>query len=134
VEGINAVVFIHPILLNQSLKGGLTALFQAHTLLQRVIEPLVEGNTFEIWVMEKGGLILYDQDENELGLNVFTDPVYASFPELLAAAAMIDNEKEGKTSYSFFQAGTNNRIEKEAHWTTFEFSGTEWKIVLAKPL
>jgi hypothetical protein len=83
--------------------------------------------------MQKGGKILYDQDLGEIGLDLFTDPLYAGYPELLAAGRKMDEEDSGTAKYSFFKAGTRITVTKLIYWTTFELYGTEWKLVWVKP-
>ena len=62
VEGYYAAVDIHPIVNNTQVLGGITSLFLPQSILGRIITPLVKNQPFEIWVMEKGGKVLFDQD------------------------------------------------------------------------
>ena len=124
---------MHPILDQTILFGGITALFRPQTLLKRIIDPLVANQPFEMWVMEKGGVVLFDQDTLEIGRNVLTDPLYKPFPELIAAATLINKEQSGETYYSFYQTGTDIKVVKKTYWKTFSLYGTEWKIIWVKP-
>ncbi|HBB91164.1 MAG TPA: hypothetical protein DC042_05460 [Bacteroidales bacterium] len=133
VEGFSSVVLIHPQVTNSVLYGGLSALFYPENLLENILKPIFEGQDFELWVMEKGGRIIYDQDDFEIGLDLFTDPLYAGFPELITAGHKIDNEESGTTTYSFYKAGTQETVTKLTYWTTYSLHGTEWKIVWVKP-
>lgn len=129
VEGFHAVVDVHPILKDQQAVGALTALFYPHQMMDPVINPLLEGQDFEIWMMEQGGTLIWDQDLPDIGRNLFTDPYYDPFPNLRVALEKIVAEDYGETTYSFFQAGTNIEVVKLAHWVTFSHHGQEWKIV-----
>lgn len=133
VEGPIAADVIHPILKTGRLLGAVSALYLPEKVAAEVIRPVVDGQPFEIWIMEPGGRVLYDQDTAEIGLNVLTDPLYAGFPELLAAAERIDREEYGETKYSFYQAGTNTTVTKKTYWKTFRHLGAEWRIVWARP-
>jgi len=133
VEGLYAAVIMHPIVKEGGLLGAVNALFTPKTILERIITPLVENQTFEMWVMEKGGNILYDQDTNEIGRNLFTDPLYAPFTELIEAGHKIASEPTGETYYSFYQTGTTNKVTKKTYWVTYTLYGTEWKLVWVKP-
>jgi hypothetical protein len=134
VEGYNAVIDMYPILDNTGILGTVAGIFPPHLILGRVIAPYVSGEPFEIWVMESGGNVLYDQDAEEIGLNVITDPLYADFPELIAAAQRIDSEESGETTYSFYQTGTNNKVVKKTYWKTFKLLDNQWKIVWVIPI
>ena len=133
VEGYYAVVDLHPIVSNGILEGGVSTLFKPEDILGRIIVPYVSGEAFEMWVMEKDGIVLFDQDADEIGRNVLTDPLYQAFPELIAAAQLINTEKSGETTYSFYQTGTTTKVVKKTYWDTWEMHGTEWKIVWVKP-
>ncbi len=132
-EGFWAAIMLHPILKNNQFVGGISGFFPTAPILERNVTPLVTGQTFEIWIMEKGGIVLYDQDVEEIGLNVLTDPLYQDFPELIAAAQLIDSEQSGVTKYSFYQTGTTIKVTKKTYWTTFEVYNTEWKLIWVKP-
>ena len=134
VEGFQAAIDIHPIMDNGILLGGVDAVIRTGEFLGTVIGPLLEGDVeFELWVVEKGGTMIYDQDAYVIGLNLFTDPLYQDFPDLLTAAEKINDEKTGTTHYSFYKALTNETVTKLAYWTTVEHHGMEWKIVWVKP-
>lgn len=134
IEGYYATVIVHPIVSNNQILGAVSGVFKPEEILGRAIMPVVEGETFEIWVMEKGGVVLFDQDAEEIGLNVITDPLYADFPELIAAAQLIDSEESGKTTYSFYQTGTTNLVVKETYWKTLSICNNQWKIVWVIPI
>ncbi|MFH0760684.1 MAG: hypothetical protein V2A67_04195 [Bacteroidota bacterium] len=133
IEGFYAASDIHPILDNSVYLGGVDALIKTEEFIADIMEPLLIGQDFELWVMEKGGRMIYNQDAYEIGLNLFTDPVYQDFPELVAAAQKINDEESGTTHYSFYKTGTTEPVTKLTYWITFEHHGAEWKIVWVKP-
>jgi len=133
VEGFYAAVDLHPIVSNNQVLGAISCLFRTEILLGRAAAPLLEGQTFELWVMEKEGTMIYNQDDYEIGLNIFTDPVYAPFPELITAAHKMADEDSGETVYSFYQTGTSTVVTKKTYWNTLTVHGTEWKLVWVKP-
>jgi len=133
VEGFYAVSDIHPILNNNTVLGGVDALIKTQDFLAAIMEPILQGQEYELWVMEKDGQMIYNQDLIEVGLNVFTDPYYQDFPEFRTACEKINDEESGTTYYSFYKTGTTMPVTKLTYWTTFEHHGTEWKIVWVKP-
>jgi hypothetical protein len=133
MEGYHACVDIHPIVHTTQLLGAISAVFAPAELLGRIIMPVVKDQDFEIWVMEKTGVVLFDQDTAEIGLNVLTDPLYAAYPELITACNKMIAEESGETRYSFFQTGTSTTVSKKTFWNTFALYGNEWKIVWVKP-
>lgn len=133
LEGYLACVDIHPIANGTQLLGAIDAVFTPADLLGRIILPLVKDQDFEIWVMERTGVVLFDQDVAEIGLNVLIDPLYADYPELIAACNKMIAQESGVTTYSFFQTGTSTVVTKKTYWNTFAMYGNEWKIVWVKP-
>ena len=129
VEGYPAVVEAYPILKGLETMGALTALFYPHEMLDPLIKPIVEDQDFEIWMMERGGTLIWDQDLPDIGRNLFTDPYYDPFPNLRIALQKIVAEDSGETTYSFFRANTSEEVVKLAHWITFSHYGQDWKIV-----
>ncbi len=134
VEGFHAAVMAHPVLKGTSLLGGVTALFFPGELIHRVISPLITDKSWEIWVMEKGGRVLWDQDSAEIGLNVITDSLYQPFTDLVRAAKEIDSTPSGRTEYTFFSAGSTIPVRKLTYWATIVEYGMEWKVVWVKPI
>ncbi|MDO8897526.1 MAG: cache domain-containing protein [Bacteroidales bacterium] len=133
VEGYQAAVTIHPVIHNNQLIGAISAVIVPANLLKRIIEPVVKNQDFEVWVMEKTGLTLYDQDEEEIGINVLTHPMYDDFPVLRQACLKMAGEESGETKYSFYQTGTNIVVNKKTYWNTFHMQGNQWKIIYVKP-
>jgi hypothetical protein len=133
VEGFYAAVVIHPIVNNSAIEGGITAMFYPKDILGSIMAPLSQGQPFELWAMDMQGIILFDLDSAEIGLNLFTAPLYQDFPELITAGSKILSEDSGTTKYSFFKAGTSETVTKLTYWDTFELYGTQWKLVWVKP-
>jgi len=134
VEGFYAAVDIYPIVNDGQVLGGVTSLFFPEIILGRIMEPLLENQDFELWVMEKGGTIIYNQDVEEIGLNIFTDPLYEPFPEIITAAEKIAAEDHGETTYSFYQTGTDVEVVKQTYWITCKINDNEWKLIWVKPI
>jgi hypothetical protein len=133
VEGFQAAVTIHPIIHNNQLIGAISAVIVPSVLLSRLIEPVVANQDFEVWVMEKTGLVLYDQDAEEIGINVLTHPMYDDFLLLREACVKMAAEESGETNYSFYQTGTNTVVNKKTYWNTFHMQENQWKIIYVKP-
>jgi hypothetical protein len=133
VEGFPAAVVMHPVLKDGAVAGGLTALFYPEAVLGNILQPLNDGQTFELWAMEKGGRLIYDPVESEIGHNLLNDQQYKDFPELVSAAGKIDANESGTTTYSYYQAGTKISVKKLTYWTTYDLHGTQWKLVWGQP-
>lgn len=129
VEGIHGVDLAHPVLQGGALKGALSAFVRPDSLIGGIVSPLGEGSRSSMLVMQNDGTSLYDPDPEQLGKNLFTDPMYQSFPELIQLGRFVAAKESGYGRYSFFAAGTREAVAKEAHWTTVSLHGSEWKLV-----
>ncbi len=134
VEGFDAAAIQYPIKSKQdgTLQGELSMLIKPENLLEEAIVPAIKDESVEAWAMDTDGLILYDQDSTEIGINLFTDELYQPYPELLSLGRRISAEKSGSGEYHFLAHGTDHVVKKQAQWATVELYGTEWRIVVLK--
>ncbi|MHB8110462.1 MAG: cache domain-containing protein [Syntrophorhabdaceae bacterium] len=132
-EGINAVDIECPIFSSgRNFLGSVSILIKPEELLRLVIEPSVRGIPTEIWAMQKDGRIIYDAKKEEIGLILFSDPLYKPFPELIELGKSISNQTQGHGFYSFISAKTKQMVRKEVFWTSVGLYGTEWRIIATR--
>ncbi len=132
VEGPEAVVIHHPIFSpDHQFAGSVSALFAPEYLLQSIIGPVSSNLPVTIFLMQTDGLVIYDVDARQIGLNVFHDPLYQPFPELIAFAKKTAAAKEGSGHYRFYQKGMKEPIKKMAVWRTVSMHGMQWRLVMA---
>jgi hypothetical protein len=135
VEGFNAVVLEWPIFSpGGEMIGSVNALFRPDLLLNSTAERWrqeVEDQNLSAWAMATDGLILYDPDPEEVGRNLFSDPLYEPYVQLLALGERIASEKSGNGAYEFLGPGLVDPVVKSTSWTTVGLHGTEWRLVVA---
>lgn len=127
--GYGTAAIVHPVVEDSTAIGGVFTLFRPKTILARIIEPYIHSTWFEIMVIETGGTVLYDQDYDEIGRNVFADSLYLQFPEFQKAARQIESQPRGDVSYRFYSAGKTIPVYRHAWWRSFNLYGTEWKVL-----
>ncbi|NQV17754.1 MAG: cache domain-containing protein [Armatimonadetes bacterium] len=133
VEGYTAVVFEYPVFSQKKeLLGSVNMLIRPEFFLREIILPEIKGIPIDVWIMQPDGYILYDLDVEEIGRNLFEDELYKPFTELLEIGKKISKEEKGSGQYSFFNEGFTKKVVKKTHWTTLEFYGTQWKIVMTQ--
>ena len=131
VEGFEAADMEHPVFSHdKEIIGSVSVLFKPEVLLGNIISPAVKDTSFDIWAMQLDGRILYDVDIEEIGINLFVDPMYQSYPQLIALGREISAKASGKGQYEFLDTGLKQTVKKEAIWATFAMHGTEWRLVL----
>ena len=131
VEGFDAVDLQWPVFSpNDEMIGSVSMLILPESLLATCITPEVTGFPVDVWVMQKDGRILYDPDAEEIGRNLFEDPIYQPFAQLLALGERIAAERSGFGNYEFFGSGFSAPVKKNASWVTVGLHGTEWRLVV----
>ncbi len=111
--------------------GFVSVAYRPDALIGRVIVPLINGTPYDIWVAQTDGLVIYDTTPEEIGRNLFTDPVYQA-PGLQEAFSRIVAEPSGSLEYSFWDRNWDRNVTKEAIWDTAGISGTEWRVVATR--
>ena len=130
VEGIKSIDIEYPVFSKRKrFLGSVSMLVKHDEMIRTAVEMIEKDLGVKCWVMQKDGLILYETDPTQAGLNLFTDPLYKDYPELIALGKRIIKEKEGIGLYSFLIHGTKNVVKKRAVWKTAHFFNNNWIIV-----
>jgi hypothetical protein len=82
--------------------------------------------------MQTDGLILYDQDPDQINKNIFTDPMFEPFSDLISFSRTVAYNPSGAGSYDFYKKGYQDKVvvKKDAVWDTVKLYGNEWRIVV----
>jgi hypothetical protein len=130
VEGFEAADAEYPVITPEGrFIGSVSLLFKPETFLGGLIAPLVKATPVDIWAMEKGGRILYDIDAPQVGLNLFSAPLYRPYAELVSLGRRIAASPEGNGSYRFMRGPAKKVVRKNAFWQSALLYGTEWRLV-----
>ena len=130
VEGFPAMDAEYPVMSPEGKTiGSVSVLFQPEKFLGGIFVPLVRQTSVEIWAMEEGGLILYDADASQIGLNLFTSGRYQPYAGLPALGKRIAAQPQGKGVYEFTAGRSANVVRKSALWKTVSLYGTSWRLV-----
>lgn len=127
-ENIYAITIGYPIV---SDKGELLGAVRMLIRYGDFLKPLVDDKPCKIWIMQTNGLIVYDADPQEIGKNIFSDPMFEKFPDLVSFAKTVASSNTGAGSYNFYaDAPTNKKlVEKIAAWDTAGLYGTQWRVI-----
>ena len=130
VEGFPAVDVEYPVITPEGRRlGSVSVLFHPEKLLGKIIVPLLQGTPVDIWVMEKGGLILYDADKLQIGLNLFTSKLYQPYAGLISLGRRMAATPEGKGVYEFQSGSSKAIVKKYSFWKSVSLYGAEWRLV-----
>ncbi len=95
--------------------------------------PLINGTPYDAWATQTDGLVIDDTTPEEIGKNLFSDPVYQS-PGLQEAFTRIVSEPSGSLEDLFYDLNWERNVTKEARWDTAGIDGAEWRIVITRSL
>lgn len=128
-EGMDAVSAGYPIFSDKGELLGAVRMLIRHELF---LKPLADGKPCKIWIMQPNGLIIYDPDTEEIGRNIFTDPLYKPFEDLVSFSKTVALSDSGAGSYDFYAGGLQDKtlVKKVAVWDTAGLYGTEWRVIV----
>jgi hypothetical protein len=133
VEGFYATALEHPVFSEKGeMIGSISLLFKPEYFFKSVVETEVKGLPVHVWVMQKDGRNIYDDDPKQIGKNILEDPMYKPFPTVVNFAKKIASDQTGSGSYDFYDIGTKEVIKKDAVWTTVGLYGAQWRLVVTK--
>ena len=132
-EGYDAASFAWPIISPENeLLVSDSLLVRLDLMISHIADETLKGLPLDSWAIQKNGRLVYDPDEQEIGRNVITDPLYESFPSLVELTKKIITEEEGTGYYEFYSTGITlaKKVRKSASWKTVVRNGLEIRVVL----
>ncbi len=118
---------------NEEIRGALNLQIDPDKLFGHIFESILAKVDAEGWLIQKDGLFLYETDAEEVGKNLFKDPLYSS-EEIQKLSHKIINDSEGAMGYTFSSRGMGKPVAKIAWWKTVELYGTEWRVGVSKEI
>jgi hypothetical protein len=132
VEGYWGVVDSRPLYDSERrFVGSINLVIRPELLVGPLLEKTRIPSGHELWIMQPDGKIIYDQDPQEIGKTLFTDPTYAGYGDLLKLGKRIAAEPSGEGSYVFLAPGLEKKVIKKAAWRTVGLHDRAWRVVLA---
>ena len=132
VEHFTAVVVSRPLYDSKKVfSGSINLLIRPELLVESLLKKTSIPDDYELWVMQTDGMIIYDQDSNEIGRMIFSDPIYAEYGNLLKLSKKIVAAPGGEGSYIYLAPESNEKAIKDAIWQSVRLHNREWRVVLA---
>jgi len=132
VEHFTAVVISRPIYDSKKVfSGSVSLVIRPELLVDSLLKKTTIPDDYELWIMQPDGMLLYDQDKSEIGRMLFSDPIYASYENLLKLSKKIVSAPTGEGSYIYLAPDSNEKAIKNAIWQSIRLHNREWRVVLA---
>ena len=132
VEKFMAVVIEHPLYdIDKHFAGSINLVIRPELLIDSLLKKRTIPENYELWIMQPDGRIIYDQDKEEIGKMLFSDPLYAGYGNLLELGKKIASVPSGEGEYIFFAPELREKVIKKAIWETVRLHNREWRVVLA---
>lgn len=131
VEGFTAVVIAHPVPgSKKGYRGSINLVLRPDFLVEPLLKNLSIPPEYELWIMQTDGQIIYDEDSDEIGRMLFSDPLYAHYESLRQLGKKIAANPSGQGEYIFEAPGKKGKAIKTASWDTVKLHRREWRVVL----
>ena len=133
-EGFYGVSLSYPIFNESGDYQGYTDItFKPEEFLRQYIIPVVEQNNYDMFILDTNGTNIYETNEEEIGKNTLTDPLYTD-PEIHQTALAITGNRSGEIRYHFWNRNWDRSIEREAVWDTLEFDKQKWRVAIVRDI
>ena len=127
-EGVPGIVLSYPVFSGDDTYLGYTDFtFRPDIFLRQYFRLITEETGYEFMVLQSDAMILYETNEEEVGKNSITDPLYqgTKIPKL---AEKVIAEPSGRGEYTFWDGDWKREAAREIFWSTVSFDGTEWRV------
>lgn len=132
IEGFSAVTITRPLFDSANhFIGAINPVLRPELLIKSLLKQRPLPANYELWLMQPDGRIIYDQNPEEIGRMLFSDPLYAGYEGLLKLGKEIAAAPSGEGSYIFLAANAPEPVIKKALWQTVRLHNQEWRVVLA---
>ena len=134
-EGEMGIVLEYPLFSEESEFTGIVSLaIDPAKVIESALSGKKYGSMYSVMVAQPDGVILYDEDPEEIGNKTFGNPAYEAYPSLIAFAEAYSSNPSGTYNYTFKAAGSAEEVQKQAFWDTVVVLDKEWRVMLIKEM
>ena len=127
-NGMEAYLLSVPVEIGGEYAGYISLSFDPYRLFGAEQQKISEDG-YNLWVMQTDGVQVYDPDVSEAGVNLLTNPDYAS---VLDMTTLVASTPSGETTYLYTADTGTGTVSKTAVWDTLTFGGRSWRVVLTE--
>ena len=130
LEGGLGVVFHYPLFTHKGkFDGTLSLLVKPQAFLEDIISQLNQqvNQKYFYTVLQKDGVILYDNQSAQIGKNLLTDSFFDNQPDLVKTGKLAVASPQGETGCQVTKNGRDYTVA--VRWDTVSLYGTEWRVL-----
>ena len=130
-EGFEAITLVVPVKNGKRVTGMISARLIASNFFGELLSSDLNIRQRDIWVVQDDGLILYDNNPNEIGQNLFREERFQQIAELRQLAKQIILQDAGVGYYKNHSTDQESDSQRIASWRTLRpTENREWNIVV----
>ena len=134
-EGVMGTLLEYPVYSEDGEYAGILSFaFTPAELIEPYAEDIKSKYGYSVMAAQPDGIILYDEDPEEIGNETFGNPAYEAYPSLIAFAEEYSSSPLGTYNYTFKATGSADEVQKQVFWGTVEILDKEWRVMVIKEI
>ena len=132
--GTGTIVCEYPVIKDGALLGSVSLAIKADEFIAKALSSMPKYESCAMWIVTLNGLLMYDNDPEQIGRNIFSDNMFKSFQSLVAFTKKVVERPQGVGKYIYFARGYEDRtpVPKNGIWDTVSINSLVWRIVVVK--
>jgi hypothetical protein len=115
--------------------GSVSVTLNLQQMVKDIVEEELNGTSFQFTCLQPDGTEIYDSDEGQIGLNLFSDPIYKNYTETLVFMRQVAGSSQGHGTYSYYRSvASGELVNKEVYWSSFGLHGAEWRLLVIRAM
>lgn len=133
-EGFYGLSISYPIFsADNSYLGYTDATLRPEEFFRQFVVPVTEQTGYDVIIVQKDGMTVYETNTDEIGRNILTNPLYDT-PDIHEAVRQIVEKPYGTTRYTFWNSQWSRQVPRELTWITLKAESQEWRLGIIRDL
>lgn len=115
--------------------GSVSVALDLESMIRDIVDASMDTDMFQFTCLQTDGLEVYDTDEDQIGRNLFTDPAYENYTEVLVFMHDLIKEDQGYGTYEYYRSLESKQlVGKEVYWSSVGMYGVDWRLLVIHAL
>ena len=129
LEGVPAIALEFPLQSESTYKGSVSFLIDHVGWFSDIAQSILRDSGYGMSMQQLDGVVLWDTDATQIGMNVFTDEKFADNGDWVRQVHEIVASEEGTGSY-VWASESAEPIQSSCTWSTIRRANAEWRLVI----